>query len=391
MDRAKYNEIIEKLTECVLAYKKGNMFSNKVLLYLGNGEIVNVRFPKNGVAHLLGVNIEYLKLSNLFPKKANTFEYLEYFLENSYSFGNLMFKEKKLSVNKVFSDNIQEKLSCFWENIHIRIDDLITVVKYNSEKTYQAESMPDISDYYIVRRKHGKYYLLGLVRNEERGVMYVPTTSRQYDDFFEYEKFMSRICYNQELTYINNQQIDNDEKEIHKNFFLTLDEKITKLDYLINLGKKYTATVSVGNDLLFQLKKSKNGYEKENSLTDLLISFKNKVDARKIFEVKDRSIFSEELLNLIDSYNNFICNDVSADNSVVKAYSKVVEDNTKLKEELKKKRAELLEMKEENRELQGQFVKTLDENEFLNSQLGIYHEAEEKIKKLKQGRVALRN
>ena len=154
MNQPKYSEIIEQLQNCVNAYERSNMDDNKVTLYLANGEVINVRFPKSGVAHLLGVDIEYLKQSNMFPSSIKgTYELLKYFLENSYTFSKLIYIEKKLSADNIFSKDIEKKIDSFWDNLHIRIDDVVAIVKYDRERAYQSEQPLDVSDYYIIRKK----------------------------------------------------------------------------------------------------------------------------------------------------------------------------------------------------------------------------------------------
>lgn len=49
----KYNEIIDKINECVNWFERLDIKNNRVDMYLGNGDILNIRFPEAGIAHLL--------------------------------------------------------------------------------------------------------------------------------------------------------------------------------------------------------------------------------------------------------------------------------------------------------------------------------------------------
>ena len=142
----KYNNIIEKLNNNISYYERMNFYNNKYLLYLANGSILNVRIFENNIAHLLGVNLDYLKMSNKFKPNMNSYECLKYFLDNSYMFGKLA-SEKKLNFDSMFSKNIDEKLDVFIDNINIRTDDMFFIIKYDKEKTYQIEEKFDICDY----------------------------------------------------------------------------------------------------------------------------------------------------------------------------------------------------------------------------------------------------
>lgn len=382
MTQAKYNELIEKIQNCLNTYKKTNYQTNKITLYLANGEALNIRFPKNGIAHLLGVNIEYLKLSNLFRKNMNTYECLEYFLENSYTFSKLIFHDNKLNTEEIFSKNIEEKLSSFWENIRIRSDDLIAVVKYDREKAYQSELPIDVSDYFIIRRKSGSYFVLGLKNNEEKGLAYVPTTSRRYEEYQEYDELMARIAYKQELTYINSEKIENEDKNYHQNFHTSKDVKTERTDHLINLGKKYSASVSVANDYLYFLRKNKIQIQEIEMNIEVLSLLKDAIKNGEVLDIEKLEIKTSIRPSITDLIN--LCNDIICSNNknALISYSTVAEENKNLKEELCQLKQSILKIKEENNTLRN---KLLDEEiikETYQKQLNIYEEAYQKARKL---------
>ena len=151
MTTGEFNAIIDKINDCLEQYNRMTFDTNQQILYLANGEMLNIMIPKNHIAHLLGVNIDYLRQSGLFKAATNSYDSLHYFLENSYQFSRLISSEK-LDSNSIFSKNIQEKLDSFLSNIKIRTDDLIFVIKYDRERTYQVEETAEVCDYYIVRK-----------------------------------------------------------------------------------------------------------------------------------------------------------------------------------------------------------------------------------------------
>lgn len=47
----KYNEIIDKINECVNWFERLDIKNNRVDLYLDSGNILNIRFPESSIAH----------------------------------------------------------------------------------------------------------------------------------------------------------------------------------------------------------------------------------------------------------------------------------------------------------------------------------------------------
>ena len=383
MTYERFNNIINNLKNCVLKYENANFFDNKVSLYLANGDTLKIRFPRNGVAHLLGVNIDCLKLSNSFPKwMVNSYDFFNHFLDDSFKFGKLILSSKKLEVKDVFSSYIDNKISSFWENIHIRIDDLVCVIKYDSEKIYQSTNLIDVSDYYIVRKKDNYYYVLGLAMNEEKGGAYVPTTSRIYDDEEEFEKFMRRVAYKQELTYVNNYIVSNDSQNFQQKVFINLDQKREKLISLIQLGKKYSSSVTVGSDFLFFLKKNKFQVEANRIQFSILSLLKESIQNGNVLDLSmydsDFSV-SDEIMELINLCNNLVC---STSESAMVDYSSVSDENKKLKAELVDLRNKLTAVNQE-KVLMDDRLKTIEEqNAIYQEQLSIYDDAFQKVRKL---------
>lgn len=384
MNRSEFDDIISKITECVIAYEKAALYDNKITLYLANGDKLYLRFPRNNIPHLLGVNLDYLKLSNKFPKNLSSFELLKFFLENSYNFANLIFQEKKLSSEHIFSKHINEKLNSFWENLHIKTNDQIAVIKYDKEKTYQIEESAENSNYYIIRKNNGKYHVLGILNNEEKGFAYIPTTIRQYDDFYEFDKYMTRIANKQDFTYINNEEVDNESKNYHSKFPLPMDSKIVVLDNLINMSKRYSATVSVANDLLFSLKRSKIKLQNEEINRGTLSLLNESIKEGRIFENNEEEIqltSSPIIIELIEQCNNLICSNKGKDSI---NYTKITEENKILSNDNQSLIDENKTLKQELEQIKAELLKTKSEKNIYEEQLQIYEEAHNKVLSLKK-------
>ncbi len=109
IDTAKFEEIIENITKNINLYERIQFYNNHYALFLANGEILNIKFLRNNIPHLLGVDIDYLKLSNKFKPNASYYDNLNYFLENSFNFRKLV-NEGSMSYSSMFSSYVDEKI-----------------------------------------------------------------------------------------------------------------------------------------------------------------------------------------------------------------------------------------------------------------------------------------
>ena len=380
---AKYNEIMDKIENLVNYYDRIEFSNNKYTLYLANGDLLNIRLFENNLPHILGVNIEYLRLSNKFNPGMNSYEILKYFIENRYTFGNLG-NSGKLSFDLMFSKHIDEKLEAFNDNINIRNDDIYTIVKYDSEKTYKLEDKAEICDYYIVRQKLNKYFVLGVVKNEK---YYIPSTSRKYDDFQELEKYISRIACKQELTYPHLIKIENYKNSYKNTFSLALETKEALLDKTIKISQKYGATASVAKDYNYTLNKIKNDrtehYVSINVLRLLSDSIKsgNVLDESIIEETVGDIELNSDIINLINVCNNSLCY-IENNESAINSYSTLNDENKKLKEELEQLKEALKIEEDERKKVDDMNIELALENEKNKEKISIFEEAYQKIKEI---------
>jgi hypothetical protein len=95
INSAKYSELIRKLEDCIGNYERMNYQYNKHILYLANGDVLNIKVLKNNVPHLLGVKLDYLRLANRFKHNMDQYDELKCFIDGNYPFSKLVTKEKK--------------------------------------------------------------------------------------------------------------------------------------------------------------------------------------------------------------------------------------------------------------------------------------------------------
>lgn len=390
---AKYNEIMEKMDVCFDEYNRKNFDNNKFSLSLANGDYLTVRVPKNSIAHLLGVNIDYLRSKGTVRMNTSAYDALTKILEERFQIGQSIWREN-LKQESIFSDYIDEKLEAFSYNINIRTDDIYCVVKYDSEKTYKSEETAEISDYYIVRKKPKtqNYYVLGLVKSEYADNVYVPSTSRMYTDFFEFENFMLRIADKQEITYPYIMKIDNQEKNYHGSFALKTDEKLTLLDKVSKRAKKYNSTVAVGKDFSFTLHKTNLQNTNNNNVISILRLLSENIKNGNVLEQSDiddlygNVEMPQDVLELIGTCNDLILSKNSSAGTAALSYSNLNDENVSLKNELETLRTEAIKYKDEINEYKEKCLNLEHEISLYEEQNQIYEEAFQKVMSLKENK-----
>ena len=388
-----YNKMVGKMEQCFIDYNRKNFEDNKFSLKLANGDYLTIRVPKNSVAHLLGLNIDYLKASGLFKRNLNSYDFLDYFFENSYSVQKYI-NQGNLKYESVFSDYMKEKIDAFSYNINIRTDDMYCIIKYDREKTYQSEQVAEISDYYIVRKnpKDYGYYILGLVQSDTNPNIYVPSTSRMYIEYSDFEKFMERIAFKQEITYPYIMKVDNYQKEYQGSFILKTEEKIDLLDNVTKIAKKYFASAVVANDFSFTLRKSNLQYTNNNNVMNILkllsenIKSGNVLEQHVINNLYGKIELPQDVSELIDTCNNVVCSmDIS--NSAVSSYSSLNDENISLKKELENLKMEIAQYKDKMNDYEVQISELQEQNLTYVEQDKIIEEAYEKIMSLKNNKI----
>lgn len=380
VDIAKYNEIVDKINECVNWFERLDIKNNRVDMYLGNGDILNIRFPEASIAHLLGINLSYLNMTNKFRKDASSYDKLKYVLKEPYVFQKLLVS-KTISMENMFSDSIDQKLSVFKDNLSVRIDDIYCVIKYDNEKTYQSINVPDVCDYYVIRKKGSNYLVLGLVKNYN---VYNPATSRLYDDEEKFNEFMNRVAKKQEITYPHLLNINNPYRDYKVNAFFPLAEKERVLNSVINISQKYSATPAVARDYAFTINKFKNVREDKILNLNVLrllsdcIKSGTPLDSNTINQICGTTDIPGIILTLIST-----CNDNLCDNNSEK-HSELEMNNQVLNARVDKLESELTEEKQKNHIMELQLNQLLEENTAYKSQLDVYDQAYQKVMTLRK-------
>lgn len=341
--KSQYDELIEKIRDNIEWYEKRN-FDDKVFnLRLDNGEKLKIIFSHNSVAHLLGIQTEYLKTTGLFP--SDSYDILKQLCNDSYRLYNQVV-QGHITYDSFISDYASEKLEGFQNICGIDLYNMEFVCKYSKEYSYITGYPQLEADYYIGYRNNNSLYILGLKRN---GAYYYPMTNR-YIDCKDEEglKFLKQMLENQKLTMPVLSSIYFKESGTYsRNLYLDYQKKAAKLRTINNYAKKYNSSVDVSVGYSYVLEKLLKQFDSKNVLFPALKSIFEKVSKRIRIDLTDIELefgeLPEDILVLIDSYNSSLNVDISA---ALDEHTKLVEEeNQKLRESNGKNLEELEELK----------------------------------------------
>lgn len=199
LNNMKYGEflqLLEEINELLVWYERKPYGKNNHTIYLSNGEIINYCVNKQNIAHLLGINTEYLKCSNLFSE-TNSFELLKRLCNDGYG----VYKKVNnglLKYQNFLSKYIDDKLNIFKSNCELDFRTIEFICKYDSKKSYTTGYDKKDIDYLIVSRmKDGKLRLLGLKKDNNN---YAAITSQLIDEKEEFgQKVLASFIESQTL------------------------------------------------------------------------------------------------------------------------------------------------------------------------------------------------
>lgn len=388
MNTAKFTEIMEKIEACVEQYEKA-YGSNRYTISLASGDILNVMISPNSIAHLLGVNLDYLKLSNKFKPDMNSYEKLKFFLSERYLFQKLV-SEKKLCYQSMFSPYIESKLDCFYTNTNIRINNMYCVIKYDSERTFKIDVNSDISDYYIIRNINNSYYVLGLVKNDNGNYNYNATSSRMYSDQESFENFLARIAKKQELTYPYHFLLQNPSSMFESKMTVYDDDKYDIVSNILQLAKKYDAVPNTSSDFLHTIGRSKNNRSTSINNYSVLRLLSDYVKSGKVLDIETITeicggggaiSLPTDIVNLINTCNDVLCSDIDRTNSSIQ-YSELEKQNISMKETLDNIRKDIIDYQDKIEQLEKQNVRLQSDYDLQNQKIKIYTDAYEAAQKI---------
>ena len=229
-----FNNITERMKNIVTEYDRIGLDGNIFSLTFANGDHINIRIGENYIAHLLGLNVDLLRNERMVKSNISSYEALKKFLNDLTYYtikNNSTINSEKVLLN-IFSKHVQKKLDAFSINSRLKPEKIKYIIKYDSKRTYQTEEISEKVDYYIISKEDNTYYALGIVGNNDDGILkYIPMTSRKYETEEEFNEFLKKILPHQEITYLSKSNVENYYKGFTGTFSQPADLKSYSIQY----------------------------------------------------------------------------------------------------------------------------------------------------------------
>lgn len=367
--KVEYDELIENIRECLEWHSRRNFNDISYNLVMDNGEKIRIVFNNNSIAHLLGIDTEYLKTTGMFND--NSYEILKQVCNNSYRLYN-MINQGHLKYDSFISDYASEKVQGFRKICGIDLYNVEFICKYDKSKSYNTGNTEQTADYYIAYRSEDGLFVVGLKRN---GMYYYPMTNRYLD--LENEKdieFLKAILNNQHITmprltniyYFNN---GTNSKPMYVDYL----KKSSMLRTLSGYKRKYGAEVDILDGYQTVNEKLLRIFSNNDSSTQIYEKIFERISKKCIIDINELEIevggmLSETIVTYINMYNNSINENIDA--ALDEHTKNIVTERNKLSEE---KQQHLKELEE----LRNQLIKAQSTIETLRQENTEYKSREE--------------
>ena len=356
---ADLENLFDRIKNIINYVEKCYVDNNESLLMLANGDTIQVKIPKEKIAHLLGINIPYLKSLGIFNSESS-FALLKELVDNAYKINGLR-QQGLINYSLLFSDHIDNKINIFIDNVKINVRETAFVCKYDSERTYLSSIKNQKYDYIIVRTNcEGKKMALCLVRDGNNSY-YVPMSSQIFDSKEEYEKFLEENINNQEITLLRQTNVRNIYNDYFKKFYILTDDILLKLNYLKMLKSNYNAIIDTSGALEFYLNQSSERSVKEANNTEIVTDIISSICNNELVDVDD--IEDGNIKKIAEAYNDLIAYNYDGSTGTSLSYSKLLDEYKLIKRELEEIKSKNSNLEEEKTVLEEEKSVILKENE----------------------------
>lgn len=347
---------------------KVDLSKRRYIMYLSNGDSFKIKILKNSIPHLLGIDTDYLKKTGLYKSDMGAYDVMLQFIRNAKG-AYEKHKEGIIDLNKIISPYIEEKLESVYNNLIIKTSNCCMVCKYDSRKTYGYSMESDKMSYLILQQKNDKYYVLKLGRSSEENLFY-PMSNQVYDTYDEFREKFSVSLINQEVTLLNGIKFSTDGYTYDNSFNIQPYERKTKLMQLKKLAIDLNCTPNVLHDYIYSIGVMNDKRNSNLEDSEVLLKLSNCMIKRIPFDLTKEYVTSEQLITLINNYNDSLFMETSLDAD--EKFSDMTKENTLLKQKLESTLEELEKANAENENISKQ----LSENKKL------YTDADNKLKRI---------
>lgn len=359
--------LFEEIREIINFIELSQYQNRRNRIYLSNGDRLNFSVPNNTIAHLLGINTNYL-MSTGMCSSTNSFDILKEICENAYRI-NKAHRDGILSYEQLFSPYLKQKLEGFKENIKLNTEETVLVCKYDSSRAFITDTKSEKYDYIIVKKyQDGKIGILGIVNKDS---YFVPMSNQLFYSFEEAKETLESYLKNQEVAVMTGVNYFNIESDYDRTFNLTLDTKISKIKEIKIYRELFKCILDLSGDYQYsisRLRENRTNHFEDNDLIDIIV---NSIKEGKLINT---NIFRDtNLSKIIESFNDYLCeSQIGEKSSIIETYSQMKKDLEKLREELLQANSKVEELDSQNKSLQ-ETVTSLEEQ---NKE---HKETEEKI------------
>lgn len=347
---------------------KMDLSKRKYVMYLSNGDSFRVKLLKNSIPHLLGINTDYLKKTGLYKGDTNSYEVMLQFIRN-HKGAYKKHKDGIIDLNQVISPYVEEKLDSVYNNLIITTNNCNMVCKYDARKTFGYGIESDKMSYLILQQKKDKYYVLKLGKSGEEGLFY-PMSNQVYDTYDEFCEKFSVALFNQEITLLNGVKFSTGGYTYDNSFNIQPYERKPKLMQLKKLAVDLNCTPNVLHDYIYSIGVMNDKRNSNLEDSEILLKLGNCMMKKIPFDLTKECVVSEQLITLINNYNNSLFMENSLDANT--KFSDMTKENTLLKQKLESTLEELEKANAENENISKQ----LSENKKL------YTDADNKLKRI---------
>lgn len=347
---------------------KMDLSKRKYVMYLSNGDSFRVKLLKNSIPHLLGINTDYLKKTGLYKGDTNSYEVMLQFIRN-HKGAYKKHKDGIIDLNQVISPYVEEKLDSVYNNLIITTNNCNMVCKYDARKTFGYGIESDKMSYLILQQKKDKYYVLKLGKSGEEGLFY-PMSNQVYNTYDEFCEKFSVALFNQEITLLNGVKFSTGGYTYDNSFNIQPYERKPKLMQLKKLAVDLNCTPNVLHDYIYSIGVMNDKRNSNLEDSEILLKLGNCMMKKIPFDLTRECVMSEQLITLINNYNNSLFMENSLDANT--KFSDMTKENVLLKQKLSSTLEELEKANAENENISKQ----LSENKKL------YTDADNKLKQI---------
>ena len=365
--RYEIEELLIKLQECIDLYRRNYINNKNYTLFLGNGEQIRYYITPNNVAHLLGVNLDYLRQTKKY-RCTDNFELLQELCESNYQQLNML-TNGKIDQKQLFSPYIDKKIEGFKSNLNVdikqAINDIEFVCCYESKNSWDVTTKNQKYDYIIVKRlPNDKITVLCIVIN---GSKCYAMSNQLFDNFEQAKESFKEILTHQEISLVNSLHTYNTYTDSHFKTFITNNQKAEKLNTMKYYKKMFDCNIDISSDYEYILGLLKDNKSEKNENKDTIDKVVEAIINKNIIERYD---FEDSiLLDVIDSWNNHICsNSVNATETSI-TYTDAIKSLEKMKKIISDYEEKIVNLESNKKDLESKIQTLSDDKQSLTTQL----------------------